>query len=100
MARYEFSSVFAEEIQNYINDKNSAGYNGESFRRNLISFDRFCIEQEIKEPVFTTYHASKWLEQRTNESHTTHYSRINASKQFLKYLSIKGYTVFVIRDIL
>ena len=99
MARYEFKSVFADEIQNYINDKNSAGYNGANFRQNLISFDRFCTEQEIKEPVFTTYHASKWLEQRTNESHTTHYSRINASKHFLKYLSIKGYDVFVVRDI-
>ncbi len=55
MARYEFESVFADEIQNYINDKKSAGFNGANFRRNLISFDRFCIEQEIKKPVFTTY---------------------------------------------
>lgn len=39
MARYEFKSVFADEIQNYINDKNSAGYNGANFRQNLISFD-------------------------------------------------------------
>ena len=99
MARYEFKSVFADEIHNYINDKNSAGYNGATFRRNLISFDRFCTEEEIRELVFTAYHAFKWLEQGTNESHTTHYSRINASKNFLKYLSIKGYDVFVVRDI-
>lgn len=26
MARYEFESVFADEIQNYINDKKSAGF--------------------------------------------------------------------------
>lgn len=64
-----------------------------------IGFDKFCIEQEIQEPVFTAYHASRWLEQRENESHTTHYSRINASKHFLKYLSIKGYDVYVVRDI-
>lgn len=99
MTGYEFKSVFADEIQNYINDKKSAGFNGANFRRNLIGFDRFCMEQEIQEPVFTTYHASKWLEQRTTESHTTHYSRINASKHFLKYLSIKGYDVYVVRDI-
>lgn len=99
MTRYKFESVFADEIQNYIDDKNSAGFNGATFRRNLISFDRFCIEWEIQEPVFTTCHASKWLEQRATESHTTHYSRINASKHFLKYLSIKGYDVYVVRDI-
>ncbi|MCD7982018.1 MAG: hypothetical protein LUF32_06860 [Clostridiales bacterium] len=99
MARYEFKSVFADEIQNYVNDKSSAGFNGANCRQSLIGFDRFCAEQGIQEPVFTTFHASKWLEQRGNESHTTHYSRINASKHFLKYLSIKGYNVYVVRDI-
>ncbi|OUN35690.1 tyrosine-type recombinase/integrase [Lachnoclostridium sp. An76] len=99
MARYEFRSVFADEIKNYINDKTEAGFDGDNFRRNLIGFDRFCVEQRIMEPVFSTFHASRWLEQRKNESHTTHYLRINSSKQFLKYLSIKGYDVFVVRDI-
>lgn len=99
MARYEFRSVCADEIKNYINDKTEAGFDGDNFRRNLIGFDRFCVEQRIMEPVFSTFHASRWLEQRKNESHTTHYLRINSSKQFLKYLSIKGYDVFVVRDI-
>lgn len=99
MARYEFKSVFADEIQAYINDKISAGFNGNNFRSPLIIFDRFCAELELKEPVFTSLHASKWLEQRNGESHTTHYSRINASKHFLKYLAIKGYRVYVVRDI-
>ena len=99
MARYEFVSVFAGEIQNYINDKAAAGYNGDRFRRSLISFDRFCKEQDIKTPVFTTRHASNWLEQREYESHTTHYSRINTSKHFLTYLRMKGYDVYVVRDI-
>lgn len=99
MERYEFSSIFADEIQNYINNKSSAGYNGENFRRCLIGFDRFCNEYSLDEPVFTTFHASKWIEQRDGESHTTHYSRVNASKHFLTYLSIKGYKVYVVRDI-
>jgi len=99
MARYEFESVFSTEIQNYVNDKATAGFDGNNFRKNLIGFDKFCVAQEIKEPIFTTFHASKWIEQRDNESHTTHYSRINASKHFLIYLSLKGYSVYVVRDI-
>lgn len=99
MARYKFHSVFADEIQNYVNDKRAAGFQENTFRRSLIPFDKFCSEQDIREPIFTTFHASKWLEQRANESHTTHYSRINASKLFLKYLSIKGYDVYIVRDI-
>lgn len=99
MARYEFSSVFADEIRNYISDRNAAGFDGEHARRSLIGFDRFCSAQGMEEPVFTTFHASRWLEQRESESHTTHYSRVNASRQFLKYLSIKGYDVYVVRDV-
>lgn len=99
MARYELASVFSDEIQNYVEDKNNAGYKGENFRRNLISFDKFCVAQDIKTPVFTIAHATKWLEKRDSEAHTTHYSRINASKHFLTYLSIKGYDVYVVRDV-
>lgn len=99
MARYEFSSVFAKEIKNYITDRTSAGYNGNNSRTYLIQFDRFCNDHGILEPVFTVSDASAWLERRDTESHTTHYSRINASKHFLTYLSIKGYDVYVVRDI-
>lgn len=99
MARYKFASVFAGEIQDYINDKIAAGYNGDCLRSGLIGFDRFCVEQGITDPSFSTFHASLWLAQKDGESHTTHYSRVNASKQFLKYLSLKGYNVYVVRDI-
>lgn len=99
MARYEFSSVFASEMTSYIEAKQAAGYNSGGFRSLLIGFDKFCNENQLTEPVFTTYHASKWLERRETESHTTHYGRINAIKHFLAYLSIKGYDVYVTRDV-
>lgn len=99
MVKYEFKSSFAKEIQNYINDKSSAGFKGEKYRAALISFDKFCIEQKIISLNFTIEHASKWLEKKINESDRTHYARINASKLFLIYLSLKGYEVHVIRDI-
>lgn len=99
MARYEFTSVFAKEIENYVNDRTAAGYNKNSNRPYLIQFDRFCNDHRISEPVFTVEHASAWLEQRDTEAHTTHYSRINSIKHFLTYLSIKGYNVYVVRDI-
>ncbi len=99
MARYEFSSVFANEIEKYITDRMAAGFNESSYRSYLIGFDRFCNKKGITEPVFTSKDAAAWMEQRDTETHTTHYSRINASKHFLTYLSIKGYDVYVVRDI-
>lgn len=99
MARYEFSSVFADEINAYINDRIAAGYGENSYRVNMIAFDRFCNARAMTEPVFTIGDASAWIEQRDTESHSTHYSRVNASKHFLAYLSIKGYNVYVVRDV-
>ena len=99
MARYEFTSIFADEIRNYIHSKVQRGYKEKNIRRSLIGFDRFCIEQSLSVPIFTREHASIWLQQKPNEGHTTHYSRINASKLFLTYLSQKGYDVYVVRDI-
>lgn len=99
MAKYEFTSVFKDEIRNYITDKQRAGFSSKYCRSSLIGFDRFCNEQELKEPIFTAHHAEMWTEQRNTENHTTHYSRVNVSKHFLKYLSIKGYNVFIVRDI-
>lgn len=99
MKRYKFESIFKDEIKNYIDDKQRAGFNGDRFRRNLIGFDRFCNEQGFKKPIFTACHAALWIERRSSENHTTHYSRVNASKHFLKYLIIKGYDVFYVRDI-
>ena len=73
MARYEFTSVFAKEIENYVKDRTAAGYNKNSNRPYLIQFDRFCNDHGISEPIFTVGHASAWLEQRDTEAHTTHY---------------------------
>ena len=84
------SEAFCDEV---------TGCDGKSYRVYMIAFDRFCNKQGITEPVFTARDASAWLEQRDSESHTTHYSRVNASKLFLSYLSIKGYDVYVVRDV-
>lgn len=99
MAKYEFESVFADEIRNYISDRIAAGYNETSFRSAMILFDKFCVRERLEEPIFTRNHASRWIEQQETIKNTTHYSRINSSKHFLKYLSLKGYDVYITRDI-
>jgi len=99
MSRPKFNSVFANEINSYLDYKISAGYLEKSFCNHLRNYDRFCICQEITKPVFTAELAEKWIKRNDSEATTTHYSRINGIKQFLIYLSRKGYDVFVTRDI-
>lgn len=99
MSRPVFHSVFANEMNSYLDYKVSSGYKAVSFYVNLRNFDCFCVQQEIKEPVFTTENAAKWIQKKETEATTSHYSRVNGIKHFLIFLSMKGYDVFVTRDI-
>ena len=99
MMNEEFTSVFADEINAYMEYKVSSGYKSTSYVYVLKSFDRFCTAHEISSPVFTKEHANEWTKKRDDEMHTTHYSRINAIKNFLIYLSKKNFDVVVTKDV-
>ena len=99
MRRPVFNSPFADEMNHYLNDRVAAGFQESSYYGELKKFDRFCCEEKLIAPIFAEDNASRWLERSTDESTTTHYHRINGSKQFLIYIKKKRYDVFVIRDI-
>jgi len=99
MNRLDFKSVFSEEMDQYLNCIVASGYKEKSYYYHLRQFDRFCTEHGICQPVFSSQHATEWIQRKENEASTTHYSRINGIKQFLRYLNCKGYHVFVTRDI-
>jgi integrase len=94
-----YTSIFADEINAYLDYKTSSGYKSKSFSSILKTFDRFCIAHEITSPVFTREYADEWIKKREIEACTTHYSRINTVKNFLLYLNKKGFDVAVTRDI-
>lgn len=99
MNRPIFNSPFSTEMYHYLDDRAAAGFKEASFYCVLRKFDRFCCNQGITEPVFTTEHAALWLKRGINEAVTSHYGRINSSKHFLTYLSRSGYDIFIVRDI-
>jgi len=99
MKRLTYTSVFADEINAYLECKVSSGYKAKSFISTLASFDRFCTAHELNSPVFTSDLADEWIKKREDEAHTTHYSRINAVKNFLLYMKKKGFDVVVTRDV-
>ena len=99
MKRHIYTSVFAHEIDKYLDYKVSSGFKEVSYRSELKVFDRFCTERGIDTPVFTRNCADEWIKQREDEACTTHYSRINTVKNFLLYLSKRGFDVVVTRDV-
>jgi len=94
-----FSSVFADELDRYLDHKTSCGFKEVSYLSDLRLFDRFCISQMISQPVFARDVADKWIQLRKGESTTNRYGRVNTAKNFLIYLRNNGYEVFVTKDV-
>ena len=99
MKKKPFTSVFAGEMNAYLQNKVSSGFQEKSFVYHLKNFDRFCLDHELTTPSFSRKLGDEWIKRRESEASTTHYSRINAIKQFLNYLTHKGFDVFITRDI-
>jgi integrase len=99
MGKHPFESVFAAEMTAFIDAHMAAGRQERSFYTRLRNFDKFCVEHNINEPVFTKDDATEWVRRKSAEASTTYYARVNGIKQFLAYLSKKDYDVFVIRDV-
>lgn len=99
MSRPEYTSVFRDEINEYIDIKIENGYEESSFTSILRKFDKFCAENCVNEKYFDEELAEKWLKRRDDEKPTTHYSRINCVKNFLIFLRLKKLPVYVTRDI-
>ena len=99
MNRTVFKSVFAEEINEYLDIKLRSGYCEKSFYYHLKGFDRFCSDNDLGTKEFNQALADKWVKLRLAEASTTHYSRINAIKWFLIFLRNKGYQIRVTNNI-
>ena len=99
MRKREFTSIFATEMGQYLDDRISLGFKETSYLSVLRVFDRFCSSQALSAPVFTREMAERWVKLRNEEAPKTRAGRVNIVKNFLLYLLRKGYDVHVPRDI-
>lgn len=99
MSRPAFHSVFADEINQYLDYKIASGFSEKSFSIILKSFDGFCSRRGIDSISFTRSDADAWAEKRKEEATTSHYARVNKVKNFLEYLKFKGYDVYLMHDV-
>lgn len=96
---FEYNSVFAEEMNKYIEIRNANNITGDGYKRNLVKFDTFLIDNNVIEKVFTKELADEWVIQRLDEVNVTHYRRVNDTKHFVSYLYAQGYDVHLFRDV-
>ena len=96
---YIYKSCFSEEINDYIEMKEKCGYKIETAKRYLKKFDIFCLDNNIKDKEFTKQYAEKLRVKPDNIKHSSFYCYVNTIKNFLTFLSLKGYNVVPPRNV-
>lgn len=88
--KYEFQSVFAPFIYDYLEIKDATGQKYTSPGNILRQFDRYCSLNGVEEPNLTEVIVNDWLSTKTGEKNSTHSTRISVLRCFSKYLSASG----------
>ena len=73
MSSITYISIFAKDIDNYIQFKCSMGYSKSTYDNALKRFDRFCAENFPEANSITEDIAIAWSEKRNNESDTLYW---------------------------
>ena len=99
MNKYGYMSGMADEMAQYVDYKIRSGFQERSFIHRMKKFDSFCFARGIANISFTEEDSKAWSTKRPNEAEPCHYARINFAKNFMIYLSRKGYSVYIPKDI-
>ena len=75
--KYEFQSVFAPFIYDYLEIKDATGQKYTSPGNILRQFDRYCSLNGVEEPNLTEVIVNDWLSTKTGEKNSTHSTRIS-----------------------
>lgn len=87
---YEFRSVFAPFIGDYLDMKDALGEKYTSPGNILRQFDHYCLIKDVQKPVLTEAIVNDWLATKSGEKNSTHSTRISVLRCFSKHLSALG----------
>lgn len=93
-----YTSVFADAIQGFVQEKQALGYAYQKQAAALKRFDAFCIEERHSQPCLSKELAMKWAEKKLFESDNAHSRRIRLVRMLARYLVRSGYDAYIYPD--
>ena len=93
---YNFESLFANRLYEFIQQKNAVGFLYTESTRLLSEFDRFCLEQFPNEATLTKEICLAWAIRRDTEGNNTFRNRLMPVREFARYLNRCGEPAFVL----
>lgn len=95
--QFEYQSVLATYIRDFINLKESAGINFLRGKWILYEIDQFFLKHNILEPAITRELVFEWHKTRINDCPATIYSKYSIFSQLARHMSRQGCNCFIPR---
>ena len=92
---YQYASVFAELLNDYIAARREAGFLYDNPAYWLYRFDQFCVKNDIKEAVISKPLFDLWASRTDRETKTTQNNRLQALRNFCVYLNTLGIDAYI-----
>ena len=95
MRKFEYKSVLAPFINDFIRMKEALGVNNLRTKWILLELDRFYCQHDIKVPVITKKTIMEWQQTRTVDHPKTLYAKFCIISQLARYMSRNGYDCYI-----
>lgn len=93
---YSYESYFAENIMNFIKQKNSVGFSYRYSKKILKNFDSFCMENFPNETQLTKELCLAWAVKKDTENNNSFNNRLMPIREFARFLNRIGCEAYVI----
>jgi len=94
---FEYNSVFAPFIDNFIHEKELRGYKVTQLKWMLLEFDKFFTQTSKKDLFITFGDIKNWAATRTCDKPNTLYQKYCAMADFCRYMCLLGYECYIPR---
>jgi len=92
---FEYTSVFAPYIENYIHEKELLGFKATQLKWILLEFDKFFAQTSKKDLFISSGDIKNWASTRTCDKPNTLYQKYCAMAKFCRYMCLVGYECYI-----
>ena len=85
-------SILSPMMAEFVAQKRAMGFKFNAAVESLNLFDRFCVDEDVKEPILTAALIEKWSDRKRGESIPTHVCRVTCVRGFLRFMHNNGFT--------
>jgi site-specific recombinase XerD len=92
---FEYTSVFAPYIENYVHKKELQGFKATQLKWIMLEFDKFFVQTSKRELFISSKDIKDWAATRICDKPSTLYQKYCAMAKFCRYMCLLGHECYI-----